>query len=841
MIRAAVVLAVVSGCLEPATVECGDEHHTLCASDSVCARIPELGSEGAWCVDPSAVEACSGAEAGTACTVDGHGGTCFATTSGAVCVPQACGDRLRDGAESCDDGNQASADGCAADCLSDETCGNGAIDAVNAEQCDDANLRDHDGCTSTCQREVATWTLLDINNVEWTRNAAVAFDLVRAQGVMFGGGPEGGGEDSADTWLWNGKGWIRGSPMVIPPERHGHVMAYDAARDRVVLFGGANAQGVFADTWEWDGRTWTRRSTPTFPPERQGASMVYDSARKRVVLFGGVVVPAGIGAPHYYGDTWEWDGTQWTERVLTPRPAPRALASMAYDPRRGRVVLFSGRNGIPPFDLDPTMWEYDGVRWEQVTWDIGPTSRLRGAMAWDVERQGVLLFGGAGTDATGGGVLGDVWSWDGAAWTAITATAPFARDGHAMFSDPFTRTVVLAGGSTPNGPTKFSTSLWDGTAWRAVDLTDPMMGRDLCGALDVTRGVAVIVGSDHRTWETDGHGWIKPASPDAELTCKAMAYDPVRQRTVLVGLGDLELETRAWDGATWTTVQGPQPTLRTSVSMAFDAARGHIVLFGGGAGADLDDTWLFDANGWHLATPAHHPAARSEHVMAYDPVRAEVVLFGGTSAQQPLGDVWAWTGTDWQPRPTATAPAPRARAAMAWNPLRRRLVLFGGLSGTSTLQDTWEWTGTAWELVGAATSPAHRSSALLLPSPRGDGVLLVDGQGANLNQQRYDRWLLRWEGETAGEVCVDAAADLDADGLAGCADQDCWARCAPRCSPLADDAAPCTLAPRCGDGACNSALESCRSCPDDCGACIPLCGDGVASPGETMAACPGDR
>jgi hypothetical protein len=38
-------------------------------------------------------------------------------------------------------------------------------------------------------------------------------------------------------------------------------MAYDRARDRVVLFGGEIGAGVpdLADTWEFDGTTWTRK------------------------------------------------------------------------------------------------------------------------------------------------------------------------------------------------------------------------------------------------------------------------------------------------------------------------------------------------------------------------------------------------------------------------------------------------------------------------------------------------------------------------------------------------------------------------------------------------------
>jgi cysteine-rich repeat protein len=47
----------------------------------------------------------------------------------------------------------ASGDGCSADCRSNETCGNGVIDAVTGEACDDGNIVAGDGCDASCQLE----------------------------------------------------------------------------------------------------------------------------------------------------------------------------------------------------------------------------------------------------------------------------------------------------------------------------------------------------------------------------------------------------------------------------------------------------------------------------------------------------------------------------------------------------------------------------------------------------------------------------------------------------------------------------------------------------------------
>src|SRR5438876_1061603 len=67
-------------------------------------------------------------------------------------------------------------------------------------------------------------------------------------------------------------------------------------------------------------------------------------------------------------------------------------------------------------------------------------------------------------------------------------------------------------------------------------------------------------------------------------------------------------------------------------AMAYDAAHGQTVLFGGNnAGSDLSDTWMWDGTNWTQKSPANVPPARYGHTMAYDTVRGQVVLFGGLS------------------------------------------------------------------------------------------------------------------------------------------------------------------------------------------------------------------
>src|SRR5688500_10795432 len=76
------------------------------------------------------------------------------------------------------------------------------------------------------------------------------------------------------------------------------------------------------------------------PGPRWGHAMAYDEARDRVVVFGGQRDRSTA-----LGDTWLWDGESWT-RGAESGPTPRSYAAMAYDRKRARAVLYGGRDGL---------------------------------------------------------------------------------------------------------------------------------------------------------------------------------------------------------------------------------------------------------------------------------------------------------------------------------------------------------------------------------------------------------------------------------------------------------------------------------------------------------------
>jgi len=179
--------------------------------------------------------------------------------------------------------------------------------------------------------ETSTWVTSTQRTPSPRYASAAAFDSVRQEVVAFGG------YDNADirqndTWVWSSaaRTWSRRAPATAPTARAHHAMAFDAARNEIILFGGDSAGFVrHNDTWVWNGATstWTQRTPALSPSPRSSALMVFDSSRGLVVLFGGETDTDRLN------DAWVWNGTtaSWEsarsiERTRHAAPKPSVPA-----------------------------------------------------------------------------------------------------------------------------------------------------------------------------------------------------------------------------------------------------------------------------------------------------------------------------------------------------------------------------------------------------------------------------------------------------------------------------------------------------------------------------------
>jgi len=241
-----------------------------------------------------------------------------------------------------------------------------------------------------------------------------------------------------DNWTSDGTSWVQRA-TTGPTPRYGHAMAYDSVRLRTVLFGGYGVGGTIGDTWEWDGTSWMQRTT-TGPAPRYGHAMAYDSARSRVVLFGG---ESYDGSVHYFGDTWEWDGTSWTQfAVGGANPVARGYHAMAFDSLHDKVVLFGGDSGGGYAGFLNDTWDWDGASWTQrAIVGTAPYVRYGHAMIYDSAVAKIVMFGGVGGVWDRG-----TWELDGSVWTRRSPAGPAYRMAHAMTYDSARGRAVLFGG-----------------------------------------------------------------------------------------------------------------------------------------------------------------------------------------------------------------------------------------------------------------------------------------------------------------------------------------------------------------------------------------------------------
>ena len=233
--------------------------------------------------------------------------------------------------------------------------------------------------------------------------------------------------------------------------------------------------------------------------------------------------------------------------------------------------------------------------------------------------------------------------------------------------------------------------------------------------------------------------WQKLTITDAPISRLGMdsAFFPGSGETLLFGGawdGAQFNDTWAWSGAVWTRKNPSHlPGYRSGHAMAYDAARGQIVMFGGydlALSANSDSTWIWNGVDWAQAQPQTSPSARSQHSMVYNPDSQKILLFGGDGND---GETWEWDGANWSQKATASAPSPRQGTAMAYDAARKEIVLFGGAGATSPqafYNDTWVWDGSQWQQRLSSASPTPRSNARIEYNPDIGQIVLIGGYGA---------------------------------------------------------------------------------------------------------------
>lgn len=296
---------------------------------------------------------------------------------------------------------------------------------------------------------------------------------------------------------------------------------------------------------------WILQSPATSPSVRCAADMAYYPGLG-VVMVGGTIQPlsgAGVRDPYNVGQTtgagtWVWTGSNWYKLAVPTDCRAGFTGGMVYDSVQNLLVR------TVPFDsAGISVWsEFDGTTWTNYT-SAPMGSQIWCKLAYDKVRQRTVLAG-----AWSGGLN---WAYDSTTnlWTSSAQASRSGSYGYSMCFDEYTNKVFSANGLS------YRAQYYDGTIWTSAGWPGVNPGLD-----SFTYGEAV--------------------------------WHPVR-RTVIVKTHN---ETWEWNPATNTlsqmtlSNQGPAFNSNAYLAMAFDYANGVMVMFGGQAPGNINQTWVSGPN-----------------------------------------------------------------------------------------------------------------------------------------------------------------------------------------------------------------------------------------------------
>ena len=271
---------------------------------------------------------------------------------------------------------------------------------------------------------------------------------------------------------------------------------------------------------------------------------------------------------------------------------------------------------------------------------------------------------------------------------------------------------------------------------------------------DAKDGYVLLFGgstNQNYTWKFSDGKWtdLNIAVAPPSRAHGGIAYDAADGYVVLFGGSSRNVyynDTWEYSGGVWKNVtasagRGPSP--RVAPAMAYDAADGYIVLFGGmnAAHHTLNDTWEFAHGKWAnvTGTTGETPVSRFAEGLAYDAADGYLLMYGGWTAtkglkDKTLDDTWEFSGGAWKPLSPKENPGPRWFVGLTYDSTDGYVLFFEGINDSgvksywNTPPYTWTYRGGVWtNVTNSSNSPPHRFAEGLVDDPADHYVLMFGG------------------------------------------------------------------------------------------------------------------
>ncbi len=561
---------------------------------------------------------------------------------------------------------------------------------------------------------------------------------------------------------------------VAPPagsDRLESSFIYDAGSNRLITFGGVDDHYQYTNTvtaLQLPAGTWSTLVTAGTPPSpRRLHGAVYDAANQRMIVYGG-------WSDSLLNDVWQLTLTgtpTWSE--ITPSvtgPSARAGSGTVFDSASQRMILYAGFDGGGITGLANDVWalSLSGTpAWNLITPSgSGPAGSYGSSVAYDPSGPALLAFGGYTPDLSNA-----VWrlSLGGSpAWSlvATAGTAPSSREGQTAQFDPASHRLAVYGGEDG---TSIQSDLWIlDFAGATPTWSNPAPTPQITPRLGAVSALAAdgrmyVYGGLGSGWDVLADVWsVSVANPVSWQTWEILLPPRLQEVMVLDTNRDRLMSFGGTDGAyrndTWThsmvygrgwdplATSGTPPGPRRLHTGIFDPVGDRLIVFGGYDDTLLGDLWQLSLSGtptWSpLVASGTGPSPRGGHVAIYDPEGQRMIVFGGYDGVTPpgnrIGDTWelSLSGTPtWTQLSTGPGPNPRSSATAVYDAQHHAMVVFGG-TDPNYYNDTWRLSldGTpSWSLINpSGTLPGPREEQSAVYDSKRDRMVIFGGYNSSL-------------------------------------------------------------------------------------------------------------